>query len=343
MKATLPLAYSSPNPSRSKRHILVQVCFVLLLFVWLDVYKRGLDHTTLLSRPTADVCPQQAPYDPREALGTLHIQRPSVKKSVQLLSEAVQIDTTVGDSWPDPDEEPERWNEIFSPFASWIESSFPHMHAKESPVKREMIHQHGLLYTWEGSDASLKPLVLMSHQDVVPVEQNTVDQWTYPPFSGYIDLETQTVWGRGAVDCKLWLVSSLSAIESLLQSGFQPRRTVILSYGFDEESDGHQGASHIARFLEDRYGPNSMEMIGTYALLTRSRRRSACLVQGRHGQLWNPHCFTIRGRKGCIECEIGGYGTWWSLFQPAAPHHHWNHVEYHRDARGSSFPRSPGG
>ena len=109
----------------------------------------------------ADVCPQQEAYDPREALGDLQIHRPSVKESVQLLSEAVQINTSVGDGWPDPDKEPDRWNDIFSPFASWIETSFPLIHAEKSPVTREFVHQHGLLYTWKGSDESLKPLVLM--------------------------------------------------------------------------------------------------------------------------------------------------------------------------------------
>lgn len=280
MKETLPLAYSPAKSSWSKKSVLLNVGLFALVILWLDLFKPGLNHTILLSRPSDDVCPQQEAYDPREALGNLQIHRPSVKKSVQLLSEAVQINTSVGDNWPDPDKEPGRWHDIFSPFASWIESSFPHIHAHDSPVTREFIHQHGLLYTWKGTDASLKPLVLMSHQDVVPVEQNTMGQWTHPPFSGYIDLDTQTVWGRGAVDCKLWLVSSLSSIESLLQSGFKPRRTVILSYGFDEESDGHQGASHIARFLEDRYGPQSIAMIGTYRQLIISRRGSACLVQG---------------------------------------------------------------
>ncbi|WFD19390.1 Gly-Xaa carboxypeptidase [Malassezia caprae] len=258
---TVSPATSSAKSTWSKKSISAYLGLLFLVCLWLELFKPGLHHTTLLSRPTTDVCPQQESYDPREALGDLKIHRPSVKKSVQLLSEAVQINTTVGDNWPDPDKEPGLWNDIFSPFASWIESAFPLIHAQKSPVKREFIHRHGLLYTWKGTDASLKPLLLMSHQDVVPVEQNTAGKWTYPPFSGHIDLETQTVWGRGSVDCKLWLVSSLSSIESLLQSNFKPRRTVILSYGFDEEANGSEGAAHISRLLEDRYGPKSIGMI----------------------------------------------------------------------------------
>lgn len=50
----------------------------------------------------------------------------------------------------------------------------------------------------------------MAHQDVVPVNNATLDRWTHEPFSGYIDDEW--VWGRGSGDCKsvvsdllLWL------------------------------------------------------------------------------------------------------------------------------------------
>jgi Gly-Xaa carboxypeptidase len=34
----------------------------------------------------------------------------------------------------------------------------------------ETINEHAFLYTWEGSDSSLKPLVFMAHSDV----------WSFP-------------------------------------------------------------------------------------------------------------------------------------------------------------------
>src|SRR5712692_11640720 len=36
---------------------------------------------------------------------------------------------------------------------------------------RELVNGDGLLYTWKGADASAKPVLLMAHQDVVPVER----------------------------------------------------------------------------------------------------------------------------------------------------------------------------
>ncbi|WFD26921.1 Gly-Xaa carboxypeptidase [Malassezia nana] len=111
------------------------------------------------------------------------------------------------------------------------------------------------------SDPSLKPLLLMAHQDVVPVENSTWNEWAFPPFSGHIDLEHQGIWGRGAVDCKQFLIGILSAVETLAHSQFRPKRTVLLSFGFNEEVGGDQGAAHLSRFLEERYGHNSVALI----------------------------------------------------------------------------------
>jgi hypothetical protein len=68
------------------------------------------------------------------------------------------------------------------------------------------------------------------------VPDSTIDQWTFPPWSGHFDGDF--IWGRGACDCKSLLISQLVAIESLIEKGFEPRRTILLSYGFDEESKG---------------------------------------------------------------------------------------------------------
>ena len=39
-----------------------------------------------------------------------------------------------------------------------------------SQLRRETVATHSLLYTWSGSDSSLKPILFMGHLDVVPVE-----------------------------------------------------------------------------------------------------------------------------------------------------------------------------
>ncbi|GAC99385.1 hypothetical protein PHSY_006986 [Pseudozyma hubeiensis SY62] len=200
----------------------------------------------------AAVCPQQDPYDIKDGFADLDRDLLASR-----LSKAVQIDTTVGDEWPDPDEAPERW-EAFPKFAEWLSTAFPRVHEK---LSLEKIHQHGLLYTWKGTDDTLKPLLMMSHQDVVPVNQGTLDQWRHPPFDGVIDDETDVVWGRGSTDCKAWLVSLLSSVENLLEKDWSPKRTILFSFGFDEESGGKQGAGYLSKRIEEIWGQDSIAMI----------------------------------------------------------------------------------
>ncbi|KAI8904262.1 hypothetical protein DFJ77DRAFT_251395 [Powellomyces hirtus] len=129
-------------------------------------------------------------------------------------------------------------------FRKWLKETYPLVHKK---LSLEVVNRYALLYTWEGSDHVSKPLVLCSHIDVVPVSQSSVDQWTYPPFSGHVDGEA--VWGRGSVDTKNTLVGIVEAVEALLAADFVPQRTVILAFGYDEEISGYNGAKFLAAAL----------------------------------------------------------------------------------------------
>jgi Gly-Xaa carboxypeptidase len=121
----------------------------------------------------------------------------------------------------------------------------------------ETVNSYGLLYTLPGSSQDLKPLVIMAHLDVVPVPDPR--KWSHPPFEAYFD--GQWLWGRGAVDCKNTLIGVYSAMERLLEQDFKNKRTIILSFGFDEETGGFRGAKYLAAHLTEKYGENSIEMI----------------------------------------------------------------------------------
>lgn len=177
-----------------------------------------------------------------------------INASVPRLSGAVQIHSESFDDMGPVGEDP-RWDVMFD-FAAYLEQTFPLVY---STLTLEKVNTHGLLYTWPGSDASLKPTVLMAHQDTVPVEKSTINQWTHPPWSGEFD--GKYVWGRGASDCKNTLVGILEAVELLVEAGFAPKRTLILSFGFDEESAGAAGAGHLAEVLLDRYGKDGAAII----------------------------------------------------------------------------------
>jgi carboxypeptidase PM20D1 len=126
-----------------------------------------------------------------------------------------------------------------------MEKMYPRVH---SSLKREVINQYSLLYTWEGSNPDLPPVLLAAHMDVVPADPKTLDQWTYPPFAGQV--ADGYVWGRGALDLKGQLIAILEAVENLLKAGYQPVRRVYLAFGHDEEIGGFDGAQQISSYLE---------------------------------------------------------------------------------------------
>jgi Gly-Xaa carboxypeptidase len=175
-------------------------------------------------------------------------------ESIKRLSDAVKIPTMSFDDLGPIGDDP-RWD-IFYDFAKYLKKTFPLIH---DHLTLDVVNVHGLLYTWNGSDPSLKPTLLMAHQDVVPVPEETVPAWAHPPFSGFYD--GKFVWGRGASDCKNQLVAIMEAVELLLASGFVPRRTVVLSFGFDEEVSGPQGAKHLAEHLLSKFGGDSFAAI----------------------------------------------------------------------------------
>ncbi len=135
----------------------------------------------------------------------------------------------------------------FEQFHAWMGARYPAFHAV---ARRETVGELSLLYTWPGSDAAQPPILLLAHQDVVPVADDTRAAWRVDPFGGVI--QGEAVWGRGAIDDKASLVAILEAAEFLAAQGRQPRRTVHLAFGHDEEIGGDQGARRIASLLAER-------------------------------------------------------------------------------------------
>lgn len=136
--------------------------------------------------------------------------------------------------------------EEFTRMQAYLRQAFPRMHAA---LKLEMIG-HSMLFTWQGSDPQAKPVMWLAHQDVVPVAPGTEANWQQPPFDGVVT--DGFVWGRGSWDDKGSLVAQMEAVETLLAAGYQPRATLYLGFGADEEVGGRRGAVEIARLLKSR-------------------------------------------------------------------------------------------
>ncbi|KAF8323709.1 Zn-dependent exopeptidase [Clavulina sp. PMI_390] len=254
-----------------------------------DDFVRGIVNrnggSTQGGQSTNAVCPQPEGLSPRTHAGliddlvSLYATEEFQNKTIKLLGDAVRIPTENFDDMKDVGSDP-RW-EIFSDFHSYLSSSFPLVHSTLILTK---VNKYGLVYEWKGSNESLKPILLLGHQgeadtnalgleyamvnilylldpnlDVVPVNNEVLDQWTHPPYSGHFD--GTYLWGRGSCDDKAMLISLLTTFETLLSKGFQPARTIFLGSGFDEETGGSRGANSLAKHLLEKYGPDYFALL----------------------------------------------------------------------------------
>ena len=128
-----------------------------------------------------------------------------------------------------------------------LQDMYPRVHRG---LNVEQLNSFSLLYTWLGADPSLDAVLLLAHLDVVPAEPGSESAWTHPPFAGQV--ADGYVWGRGAIDFKNGVIGILEAVEWLLRNGYQPRRTVMIAFGHDEELGGFHGGKKIAQVLEKR-------------------------------------------------------------------------------------------
>ncbi|KKP05777.1 hypothetical protein THAR02_02151 [Trichoderma harzianum] len=169
----------------------------------------------------------------------------------------VQVDSICYDDLGDFDTD-DRWKP-FDEIPKVLKENYPLIYDK---AWIETVNRFGLVYTIEGTDTSLAPILLTAHQDVVPVENATLEDWEYPPFDAVYDEKSGYLYGRGASDDKSAITALMTAMESLLsQENYEPRRTVIFAFGFDEECSGLRGAASISKHLEERYGQGGIAVI----------------------------------------------------------------------------------
>jgi len=128
----------------------------------------------------------------------------------------------------------------FLGFHRLLEQLFPRVH---ETLERTVIDGN-LLFYWKGRSSD-RPIVLMSHQDVVPAEGT----WSHEPFSG--DIAEGKVWGRGASDTKCSVMAFFQAIEELLETGYIPAQDVYIASSCTEETGG-DGAPKLVAELQRR-------------------------------------------------------------------------------------------
>jgi len=135
----------------------------------------------------------------------------------------------------------------FRKLHAYLRERLPRAH---QALKVETVGGYSLLYTWQGTDTRAQPVLLMAHQDVVPISPGTEAKRTAQPFAG--EVRDGFVWGSGAWADKARVIAQLEAVEMLLATGFQPRQTVMFAFGHDEEVNGLRGAASLLKTFQDR-------------------------------------------------------------------------------------------
>jgi acetylornithine deacetylase/succinyl-diaminopimelate desuccinylase-like protein len=111
--------------------------------------------------------------------------------------------------------------------------------------------QTNLIVRLQGRDRSKKPLLLLNHLDVVPVDAKA---WgAIDPFGAAI--KDGQIWGRGSLDMKGLAVEQMTALIELKRAGIVPPRDIVMLSTADEESNGVRGIQWMLKNHFDELDP----------------------------------------------------------------------------------------
>jgi len=185
-----------------------------------------------------------SPIQDRYNLPTETVVFPPLKGAVDRLAQSIQLETISQD--------PRMLDTTaFDAFGQFLRASYPGLFAT---LNIDTFSTHTYFLHWPSTSPDAKNYLFIAHQDVVPVDQKSLDQWHYPPFSGAIEAapgdsegaEIGYIYGRGTLDDKSSLMALMETLESLAFQNFQPAHNLYFCLGQDEEIGGQAGAALVA-------------------------------------------------------------------------------------------------
>jgi carboxypeptidase PM20D1 len=136
-------------------------------------------------------------------------------------------------------------------FQNFLAETYPLFH---QAAERFVLSPYSLVYRWPGnsnclgnsslSNSAEKPVLILAHYDVVPVER---EKWTADPFGA--EIRDGFIYGRGTLDMKCILSGIMEGAEELCGRGFKPQRDIWFAFGGDEERSGINGARETAEWF----------------------------------------------------------------------------------------------
>ena len=128
----------------------------------------------------------------------------------------------------------------FAKLRAVMEELFPLVHKQ---AEKHIFSDDCWIYKIKGKDES-RNIMLMSHHDVVAAD----GEWKVEPFSG--DIVDDKIWGRGTVDTKTPLFGEFSALEELLEKGYEFPVNVYIGSSHNEELGGDGIPTVLTYFKE---------------------------------------------------------------------------------------------
>lgn len=163
---------------------------------------------------------------------------PVSKKEINRLSKFIQLKTVTYNDFSKIDMREHKKVEGF------FKENFP---LCSKTLNMTKLNDFAYIFCWEGKSKSKKPVLLMAHFDVVPVQD---EGWDFSPFGG--EVVDGSILGRGTLDTKNSLIGILESAEKLISEGFIPDSTIYFAFGGDEEVMGLQGAVKIVEYFHNK-------------------------------------------------------------------------------------------
>ena len=155
----------------------------------------------------------------------------------------------------------------------------------------ESAPERGNLVARLHGDGSERPMLLLSHLDVVPAEAS---QWTHPPFAA--EIADGMVYGRGAIDSKLTTAVDFQVLLMCKRMGLPLKRDLVLVAAADEEMGAVHGVQWLAanhpEVFDAEYGINEA---GGFALQVDGQPVYTCQIGEKGGAVLD---LVAHGRPG---------------------------------------------